>query len=56
MELIVIKYMQLMCISFLMQNNADCAELTTQGEARNNLKLAACSADCLETAPNLVSD
>jgi hypothetical protein len=56
MELIVIKYMQLVCITIFMQNNADCAQLTTQGEEQNNLRVAACAANCLQTSPNLVSE
>lgn len=55
MELVVIKYMQLVCLTIFMQNNADCAQLTTQAEAQNNLKLAACSANCLKDDPSLVS-
>lgn len=53
--MIVLKYVQLVCITIFMKNNANCAQLMSQSEEMNNLKVAACAADCLNDNINYVS-
>lgn len=53
MEVIVLKYVQLVCITVFMRNN--CAQLMRQSEESHNLKVAACTADCLQSQINYVS-
>lgn len=55
MEVIVLKYVQLVCITVFMRNNANCAQLMSQSEEYNNLQVAACTADCLQSQINYVS-
>lgn len=56
MEVIVLKYVQLVCITiFMRNNNANCAQLMGRSEEMNNLKVAACAADCLKANWNYVS-
>lgn len=55
MDVIVVKYVQLVCITVFMRNNANCAQLMSQSEEMNNFKVAACAADCLQTEMNYVS-
>lgn len=55
MEVIVLKYVQLVCITIFMQSSANCAQLMSLSEENNNLKVAACAADCLKMEINYVS-
>lgn len=55
MEVIVLKYVQLVCITIFMRNNANCAQLMSNTEEMNNLKVTACAAECLHVAMNSVS-
>lgn len=49
MEVIVLKYVQLVCITLFMSssNNVNCAELLVSKEL-NHLKLSSCIAECLD--------
>ena len=38
-----------------MGNNANCAQFMSQSEEMNNLKVAACAANCLKVDTNVVS-
>lgn len=55
MEAIIVKYVQLICVTIFMGGNANCATLMGKTEESNNLKIAACVADCLKTELNYVS-
>lgn len=55
MELVVLKYVQLVCITIFMQNNANCAQLMSQTEEMNNIKVAACTANCIDLDRSYVS-
>lgn len=48
MEVIVLKYVQIVCITIFMQGNANCAQLMSHSEEMSNLKVAACAAECLQ--------
>lgn len=56
MEVIVVKYVQLVCLTILMSNDGNCAQLMSQSEEANTLKVSACTADCLRNEMNYVSD
>lgn len=56
MEAIVIKYVQLVCLTIFMQGNADCAQMMGHSEEMNNLSVSACAASCLNTRANYVSN
>lgn len=47
MEVIILKYVQLVCIMIFMRNNSDCPQYMSRSEEMNNLKVAACAANCL---------
>lgn len=55
MEVIILKYVQLVCITMFMSNNADCAELMGKSERMTNLRVAACAANCLNINKAYVS-
>ena len=55
MEVIVIKYVQLVCLTIFMSNNASCDQLMIQSEQMNNYKVAACVGDCLKAEISNVS-
>lgn len=48
MEVIVLKYVQLVCITFFMSGNVNCAQLMIDDKDMTNLKLSACVAECLD--------
>lgn len=52
MEVVVLKYMQIVCITIFM-NNANCAQIMVKSEEMNNIKVAACAADCIKTMTNV---
>ncbi|CRK86777.1 CLUMA_CG000609, isoform A [Clunio marinus] len=52
MEVIVLKYVQLVCITIFMGNNANCAQLMIGTEQMNTLKVASCAARCLKYGSN----
>lgn len=47
MEVIVLKYVQLVCITFFMSSNVNCAQLMIDDKEMTNLKVSACVAECL---------
>jgi hypothetical protein len=55
MEVIVVKYVQLVCLTLLMSNDGNCAQLMSQTEESNNNKVSACTADCLKNEIETVS-
>lgn len=55
MEVIILKYVQLVCITIFMKNNAECAQFMSRSEEINNLKVAACAANCLKLDVDYVS-
>lgn len=55
MEVIIVKYVQLVCISIFMSGNSNCATVMSQSEEANNLKVSACAASCLNNVTNYVS-
>jgi hypothetical protein len=55
MDVIILKYVQLVCFSIFMRNSGDCAQLMSSSEEMNNLKVSACTANCLKTEINYVS-
>lgn len=48
MEVIVLKYVQLVCLTFFMRNNVNCAQLMIDTKEMTNLKVSACVAECLD--------
>lgn len=48
MEVIVLKYVQLVCITLFMSNNVNCAQQMIDYKEMTNLKVAACLAKCLD--------
>lgn len=54
MGIIVLKYVQLVCITLFM-NNVECAREMMDLRDMGNLKVVACVADCLKTSENYVS-
>lgn len=48
MEIIVLKYVQLVCLTFFMRNNINCAQLMIDTKEQTNLKVSACVAECLD--------
>jgi len=55
MNVIVLKYVQLICVTIFMQNNANCAQLMSLSETMNNYKAAGYIAECLRENDNSVS-
>lgn len=48
MEVIILKYVQLVCITFFMRSNVNCAQLMIDSKEQTNLKVSACVAECLD--------
>lgn len=55
MQVIVLKYVQLVCITFFMRNNVNCAQLMIDTKEMTNLKVSACVASCLDQHVSSVS-
>lgn len=56
MEVIIVKYVQLICLTIFMGGNYNCATLMSRTEEMKNLKVTACAARCLKTDGNNVSE
>lgn len=55
MQVIILKYVQLFCLTMFLSNNANCAELVIDNEVQKSYKVSACMAFCLKEE-NKVSD
>ncbi|CAO1431629.1 unnamed protein product [Diamesa tonsa] len=48
MQVIILKYVQLFCLTMFLSNNANCAELVIDNEVQKSYKVSACMALCLK--------
>ncbi|CAO1431696.1 unnamed protein product [Diamesa serratosioi] len=48
MQVIILKYVQLFCLTMFLSNNANCAELVIGNEVHKSYKVSACMANCLK--------
>ena len=48
MQVIILKYVQLFCLTMFLSNNASCAELVIDNEVQKSYKISACMAYCLK--------
>lgn len=53
MQVIILKYVQLFCLTMFLSNNADCAELVIDTEVQKSYKVSACMASCLKDEINV---
>lgn len=55
MEVIVLKYVQLVCITLFMKSSANCEQLMADSKDSSNIRISACAAECLNTNETFVS-
>lgn len=48
MQVIILKYVQLFCLTIFLSNNANCAEMVIGNEVQKSYKVSACMANCLK--------